>query len=136
MFREGGAYNSAMATLRVPAGASDKLRHAIDLVSRDLEELFEDLDNHQQSLFWSNLHQYALAQTQHKGRSAHLIASADRLDEAVREALEMMDEKFTDHLEDLTKADSEAFWQALHDAAEEEAHEPELPKGRAGKGKR
>jgi hypothetical protein len=121
-----------MVTFRVPAGASDELRHAIELVSRDLEALFEDLDNHQQSLFWSNLHQYALAQTQHKGRSAHLIASPDKLDEAVREALEMMDEKFTEHLDGLTKSDTEHFWQTLHEAAEEEAHASHQPKGRRG----
>jgi hypothetical protein len=121
-----------MVNFRVPSGASEERRHAIELASHDLEALFEDLDNHQQSLFWSNLHQYALAQTQHKGRSAHLIASPDKLDEAVREALEMMDEKFTDHLADLARADTEHFWQALHDAAEEEAHEPHQTRGRRG----
>jgi hypothetical protein len=126
------AYNSAMITFRPPAGASDELRHAIDLVNRDLDALFEDLDTHQQSLFWSNLHQYALAQTQHKGRSAHLVASPDKLDEAVREALEMMDEKFTDHLEELTKGDLDGFWQALHEVAEEQAHAMPHARGRKG----
>jgi hypothetical protein len=125
-----------MVTLRAPSGASEELRHAIELVSRDLVEIFEDLDNQQQSLFWSNLHQYALAQTQHKGQSAHPVASPEKLDEAVREALEIMDERFTDHLEELTKADIDGFWQALHDVSEEEAHETQLPKGRPGKGKR
>jgi hypothetical protein len=121
-----------MVTIRVPAGASEELRHAIELVSRDLEALFEDLDNHQQSLFWSNLHQYALAQTQHKGRSAHLIASPDKLDEAVREALEMVDEKLADHLEELSKGDTDHFWETLHETAEEEAHASHQPKGRRG----
>jgi hypothetical protein len=135
MFHSAAAYNSAMVTFRVPAGASKELSHAIELVNRDLEELFENLDNHRQSLFWSNLHQYALAQTQHKGRSAHLIA-APELDEAVRGSLEMMDERLTDHLEGLSRADNERFWQTVHDVAEEEAHEPQQPKGRPGKGKR
>jgi hypothetical protein len=136
MFRGADAYNSAMVTFRVPAGASEELSHAIELVNRDLEGLFEDLDNHQQSLFWSNLHQYALAQTQHKGRSAHLIASPEKIDEGVREALEMLDERLTNHLESLTSGDTDRFWQALHELAEEEAHETQQPKGRHGKGKR
>jgi hypothetical protein len=131
----GGAYNSGMGILRAPSGASEELRHAVELVNRDLEGFFDDLDRHQQSQFWANLHQYALAQTQHKGRSAHLIASPE-IDEAVREALEMADERLTDHLERVTGPDQERFWQILHETAEEQAHETPQSRGRPGGGKR
>jgi hypothetical protein len=136
IFRKTDAYNSGMITLRAPTDVSEALRHAIELVNRDLDEFLDDLDRNQQNQFWSNLHQYALAQTQHKGRDAHLIA-APEVDEGVREALEMADERITDHLESLARADAERFWQVLHEASEEQAHAmPERPKGRHGGGKR
>ncbi len=109
-----------MITLSAPSGASEALRHAVDLVNRDLENLLEDLDTHQQFQFWSNLHQYALAQTEGKGQRAHLIASAERVDAAAREALELADEKLTEHLEPLSRPDCERFWRMLHSTAEEQ----------------
>jgi hypothetical protein len=122
-----------MVTFRAPEDASGELRHAADLVNRDLESLLEHLARHQQHQFWSNLHQYALGQIQHKGRSAHLIAD-DRVDAAARQALELTDERFTDHLEHLSADDCDRFWRTVHEVAEEQARETGQPIARRGGG--
>lgn len=109
-----------MITFRAPSGASEALGHAVDLVNRDLEGMLDGLDTHQQFQFWSNLHQYALAQSEHKGQRAHLIASAERVDAAAREALELADEKFIEHLEPLSGPECDRFWHILHAVAEEQ----------------
>ncbi len=120
-FQPGHSYNARMITFRAPSGASAALHHAVDLVNRDLDGLLDDLDTHQQYQFWSNLHQYALGHTEHKERQMHLIASADGVDAAAREALELADEKFAEHLETLSGMDRDRFWQMLHAVAEQQA---------------
>ncbi len=110
-----------MITFRAPSGASEALRHAIDLVNRDLEGLLDSLDTHQQYQFWSNLHQYALAQSERKKHRPNLIASGERVDASAREALELADERFIEHLDPLSGADSDRFWHILHAVAEDQA---------------
>ena len=90
-------YNSGMIILRAPSGASEQLSHAIELVNRDLDGSLDHLDTEQQNEFWTNLHQFALGETRGDGRNARLIA-AERVNTAVREALEMTDEKIALHL--------------------------------------
>src|SRR6476660_1699147 len=90
--RRAAPYNSGMVTLRAPSGASEQPAHAIELVNRDLDGSLDHLDTEQQNEFWMNLHQFALAETRGEGRNARLIA-AERVNTAVREALEMTDEK-------------------------------------------
>lgn len=136
MLGAAAAYNSGMVTFRAPSGVSEELRHAVELVNRDLDGLLDELDTHEQGEFWSNLHQYAQAQTEGKGRRARLVASPGKVGEAVREALEMADGKIAAHLESVDRADCERFWQMLYEAAEEQAHETKHPKARHGGGKR
>jgi hypothetical protein len=125
-----------MITFEVPSGASDALRHAVDLVNRDLQGLLDELDTHRQYQFWSNLHQYALAQTEGKLQRPHLIASAERVDTAAREALELADEKFSEHLEPLSAMDRTRFWRMIHEFAEQQAEMTGHTKVRFGGGKR
>jgi len=124
-----------MITFATPSGASEALRHAVGLVNRDLAGLLDDLDTHQQFQFWSNLHQYALAQTEGKSHSAHLIASAERVDAAAREALELADEKFSEHLEPLRATDRSRFWQMIHEFSEQQAGMTGHTRVRSGGGK-
>src|SRR4051794_4923274 len=91
--RRAAPYNSGMITLRAPSGASEQLAHAIELVNRDFDGFLDHLDTKQQNEFWGNLHQFALAETRGEGRNAGLIAD-DRVNTAVRESLQMADEKF------------------------------------------
>jgi len=123
-----------MITLPAPSGASEPLRHAIDLINRDLDGLLDDLDTHQQFQFWSNLHQYALAHTEGKQRPG-LIASAEHVDGAAREALELADEKLIEHMDPLGSADCDRFWQILVSAAEQQAEMTGHTKTRHGGGK-
>jgi hypothetical protein len=131
----GGSYNARMTTFRAPSGASEALRHAVELVNRDLEGLLDDLDTHQQYQFWSNLHQYALAQSEHKRQRPHLIASAEAVDAAAREALELADEKFAEHLDPLSGMDRDRFWRMLHETAEQQAEMTGHTKAGFGGGK-
>jgi hypothetical protein len=130
-FRECDSYNSGMVTFRAPSGASEQLAHAIELVNRDLDGLLDHLDLKRQNEFWTDLHQFALAETQGKGRNAHLIA-AEHINPKVREALELFDEKVETHLASATPADREQFWQMLHDVSEEQARESKQPKAKHG----
>jgi hypothetical protein len=125
-----------MITFEVPSGASDALRHAVDLVNRDLEGLLDDLDNHQQFQFWSNLHQYALAHTEGKPERPPLIASAERVDGAARQALELTDEKLSEHLHPLRPTDRNRFWQMIHEYSEQQAEMTGHTKIRFGGSKR
>ena len=122
-----------MLTLRAPSGASEQLAHAIELVNRDFDGSLDHLDTEQQNEFWTNLHQFALAETRGEGRNAHLIA-AERVNSAVREALEMADEKIALHLAKMGKEDREQFWRMLHDAAEQQVRGTKQPKARHGGG--
>ena len=122
-----------MITLRAPSGASEQLAHAIELVNRDLDGSLDHLDTEQQNEFWTNLHQFALAETRGEGRNARLIA-AERVNTAVREALEMTDEKIALHLAKVGKDDRERFWRMLHEAAEQQIRDTKSPKARHGGG--
>jgi hypothetical protein len=122
-----------MITLSAPSGASEPLAHAIELVNRDLDGVLEHLDTEQQIEFWTNLHQFALAETRGEGRTAHLIA-AERVNTAVREALAMADEKFALHLVTTSKEDRDRFWRMLHEAAEQQIRDTKSPKARHGGG--
>ncbi|HLH15690.1 MAG TPA: hypothetical protein VKX45_00645 [Bryobacteraceae bacterium] len=121
-----------MVTFRAPSGASEGLRHVVDLANRDLQGLLNDLDTHQQGQFWENLHGYALARAEHRIPVPHLIASPERVDRAVREALELADEKFAGHLEALSGPDRERFWRMLHEHAEQQQATTRHPKARHG----
>jgi hypothetical protein len=122
-----------MITLRAPSGASEQLAHAIELVNRDLDGSLDHLDTEQQNEFWTNLHQFALGETRGEGRTAHLIA-AERVNSAVRVALEMVDEKIALHLAKTGKEDREQFWRMLHEAAEQQIRDTKSPKARHGGG--
>ena len=122
-----------MITLRAPSGASEQLAHAIELVNRDLDGSLDHLDTEQQNEFWTNLHQFALAETRGDGRNARLIA-AERVNTAVREALEMADEKIALHLANVGKKDRDQFWRMLHEAAEQQIRDTKHPKARHGRG--
>ena len=116
--------------LQAPSGASEELRHAVELVNRDLDGLLEGLDTHQQAQFWENLHHYALAHVRHKRRNPHLVASPEKVDAAVREALELADEKFIAHLEGLAGLDHDRFWRMLHEVAERQEEATEHSRAR------
>jgi hypothetical protein len=122
-----------MITLRAPSGASEQLAHAIELVNRDFDGFLDHLDTRQQNEFWENLHQFALAETRGEGRNAGLIAD-DRVNKAVREALQMADEKFAVHLAGVGKQDREQFWRMVHEAAEQQIRDTKHPKARHGGG--
>jgi hypothetical protein len=122
-----------MITLRAPSGASEQLAHAIELVNRDLDGSLDHLDTEQQYEFWTNLHQFALGETRGEGRNARLIA-AERVNAAVREALEMADEKIALHLANVGKDDGEQFWRMLHEAAELQIRDTKQQKARHGGG--
>jgi hypothetical protein len=123
-----------MNTLRAPSGASHSLAHAVELINRDLDGLVDHLDKHQQDEFWTGLHQYSLAQTQNPAQNAKLITS-ERVNRAVREALEIADEKLTTHLRDVrNEADRTRLWQMLHEACEEQIRQTKQPKARHGGG--
>jgi hypothetical protein len=122
-----------MIILRAPSGASEQLAHAIELVNRDLDGSLDHLDTEQQNEFWTNLHQFALGETRREGRNAHLIA-AERVNSAVRVALEIADEKIALHLANMGKEDREQFWRMLHEAAEQQARDTKQPKARHGGG--
>ena len=132
-FGECDSYNSGMVTFRAPSGASEQLAHAIELVNRDLDGLIDHLDLKRQNEFWTELHQFALAETQGKGRNAHLIV-AEHINPKVREALELFDEKVATHLAGASRADREQFWRMLHDVSEEQARESKQPKAKHGGG--
>lgn len=120
-----------MITLRVPDGASGQLAHVVELFNRDLDGLLANLDTKQQHEFWTNLHQFALAETEGRGRNAGLIAS-EHVNPAVREALEMADEKLEKHLIRMEPRDREQFWQMVHDSTEQQARDTKQPKARHG----
>jgi hypothetical protein len=122
-----------MIILSAPSGASEQLAHAIELVNRDLDALLSHLDTRQQNEFWTDLHQFALAETRGEGRNAELI-SADHVNTSVREALQMTDEKIAAHLANASKDDRARFWQMLHDAAEQQVNDTKHPKARHGGG--
>jgi hypothetical protein len=122
-----------MIILRAPSGASEQLAHVIELVNRDLDGSLDHLDTEQQNEFWTNLHQFALAETRGEGRNARLIA-AERVNSAVREALEMTDEKIALHLANVGKDDHDQFWRMLHDASEQQIRDTKQPKARHGGG--
>jgi hypothetical protein len=105
----------------------------VELCNRDLDGIQERLDTKQQNEFWTNLHGFALAQTRGAGPDARLIAD-DRLNTAVREGLQMADEKIAAHLAGASKPDRAHFWQMLHEAAEREAQATGQPKARHGGG--
>jgi len=127
-------YNSGMLILRAPSGASDSLAHAIELINRDLDGITDHLDKLRQHEFWSNLHQFALAETKNAGPKAKLVA-ADHVNAAVRKALEMADEKISSHLREVDSAsDRSRLWQMLHEAAEEQMRETKQPKAGHGGG--
>jgi hypothetical protein len=122
-----------MITLRAPAGASQQIAHAIELVNRDLDGSLDHLDTKQQHEFWTNLHQFALGETRGEGRNARLIA-AERMNTSVREALEMFDEKVALHLAGASGDDRAQFWRMLHDVAEQQIRDTKQPKARHGGG--
>jgi hypothetical protein len=123
-----------MMILRAPSGASDSLAHAIELINRDLDGVLEGLDTHRQNEFWTDLHQYALTKIRgRQGNDARLIVS-DHVNTAVREALEMADEKIVTHLRELDADSRAGFWQMLHDAAEQQIRDTKHPKARHGEG--
>jgi hypothetical protein len=121
-----------MVTFRAPSGASEGLRHAVELVNRDLNGLLDALDTRQQGQFWDNLHGYALMHAEHKKRSAHLIASAAKVDHGAREALELADEKIAKHLEGLSGIERDGFWRMLHEFAAQQEEATRHPKARHG----
>ena len=122
-----------MLTLRAPSGASEELAHAIELVNRDLDGSLDHLDTKQQNEFWTNLHQFALAEARGEGRNARLIA-AEHVNTSVREALQMTDEKFALHLANVNQNDRNQFWRMLHEAAEQQIRDTKHPKARHGGG--
>lgn len=122
-----------MITLRAPSGASQELAHAIELVNRDLGDLLAELDTEQQNEFWSNLHQFALAETHKGGRKARLIA-AGRVNTEVREALQLLDDKIASHLAGAGTSDRQAFWRMVHDVSEQQARDTKQTKARHGRG--
>ena len=123
-----------MLFLRAPSGASESLAHAIELINRDLDTFVGNLDTAQQNEFWTELHQYALKQCQNPGGNARLVSS-DRVNTAVREALEMTDEKLSTHLRDVADEDDRLrAWQMLHDASETQIRQTKQPKARHGGG--
>ncbi len=122
-----------MNILQAASGASEPLAHAIELINRDLDGLIDRLDTHRQNEFWTELRQYALMQTQNPEKRGNLIV-ADHVNAAVRESLQMADEKLTTHLRDLPDGDRARVWQVLHDAAEEQIRQTKHPKARHGGG--
>ncbi len=63
---------AGMILVTAPEGKSEALRHAVELTNCDLDGLLDGLSTTEQNQFWSNLHGYALAEKQGRGRSAHL----------------------------------------------------------------
>ena len=122
-----------MITLRAPSGASEQLAHAIELINRDLDGSLDHLNTRQQNEFWTNLHQYALAEMRGEGRNAGLIAD-EQVNTAVRDALQMLDEKVALHLANAGKDDRDHFWRMLHEAAEQQIRDTKHPKARHGGG--
>jgi hypothetical protein len=120
-----------MITLRAPSGASQQLAHAVELFNRDLNGILDKFDTKQQNEFWTNLHGFALSETRGESRNAALIAD-DRVNTAVREALQLADEKIAGRLHNAGKQDRAEFWQMLHDAAEREVEATKHPKARHG----
>jgi hypothetical protein len=129
----GRSYDAGMITLRAPSGASEQLAHAVELFNRDLDRILRQLDTKQHNEFWTDLHGFALAETRGEGGGATLISS-DRVNAAVREALEIVDEKIETHLAHAGKQDRAEFWQMLHAAAEREAESSKQAKARHGGG--
>ena len=122
-----------MLFLRAPSGASESLAHAVELINRDLGSIVANLDTHRQNEFWTELHQYALAQTQNPGANTHLV-TGEHVNHAVREALEITDEKLTTHLRQAGNEDRARVWRMLHDAAEHQIRDTKHPKARHGGG--
>jgi hypothetical protein len=120
-----------MITLSAPSGASEALRHAVELVNRDLDGVLEKLDTKHQNLFWSDLGEYAQKQIAHEDRNAKLVAG-DEVPELVRESLRDMDQKITTHVRNLSGPDRSHFWQMLNQAAERQAADTKSPKARFG----
>jgi hypothetical protein len=120
-----------MVNMSAPSGASEALRHAVDLTNRNLDGLLEKLSTGEQHAFWTDLRHYALAEMRHEGRNARLIAS-EHLNEPVREALEMIDAKIAQHLENASPADTAQFWELLHSAADIQEGATRQPKARHG----
>ena len=132
-FPERDSYNRAMVTFRAPSGASQEFAHAIELVNRDLEVLLDNLDTHRQHEFWIDLHGFALARIREQPRVAPLVVG-DQVNDGVRQALQMFDEKTTAHLRAIGDDDRERFWHMLHEVSEEQARETKHPKARHGGG--
>lgn len=127
-------YTGGMLILRAPSGASEPFAHAIELINRDLDGLLEGLDTHRQNEFWTDLRGYALKQSEDPASNTRLIAS-DHVNTAVREALEMADEKISTHLRALPNHEDRArIWQMLHQAAEQQIEDTKHPKARHGGG--
>jgi hypothetical protein len=114
-----------MLILRAPSGASERLAHAIELINRDLGDLVAPLDRRQQTEFWSDLDRYA--------QEEQLVVSA-HVNTAVREALDMADEKLTTHLRAIHDDERSRVRQMLHEACEEQLRQTKQPKARHGGG--
>jgi hypothetical protein len=114
-----------MLILRAPSGASERLAHAIELINRDLGDLVARLDKHQQAEFWSDLDRYA--------QEEQLVVS-EHVNTAVREALDIADEKLTTHLRPIDDDERSRVRQMLHEACEQQLRQTKQPKARHGGG--
>lgn len=120
-----------MITMRTPDGASEALRHAVDLVNRDLEGILGKLDTHEQNRFWEEWKLFSNTQIEGRGREAQLIVGAE-IPEGVRDGLRELDARVAQHLHPLNRGDRRHFWVLMRDLAEEQQEETKHPKARLG----
>jgi len=121
-----------MGTLVAPSGASEPLRHAVEMTDRDVDELLTKLDTSDQNLFWGEVERYAASQI---GQRANVpLAAGEHIPELVREALRDVEMRMLKHFRGVSAADRDQFWRTLQNAAGEQAAQTRRPKARAGGG--
>jgi hypothetical protein len=123
----------SMIIMQAPSGASEALRHAVELVNRDLDGILAKLDTGEQNRLWEEWRLFSTTQIEGRGREAQLIVGAE-IPEGVRESLRDLDARVAQHLHSLNRGDRRQFWMLMRGAAEEQAEPAKQPKARFGGG--
>ena len=100
-----------MATSFPLENVPDPVRHALDVIGREIDRQLAGLNTKEQNEFWTQIHGYALVRTREKARPP-LIASA-HVEESVRRALQLIDGHIRTHTAQLDAARRVEYWR-LH----------------------
>jgi hypothetical protein len=97
-------------------GVSEPVRHALEIVGREIDRQIASLTTEQHAEFRHQLHGYGLIRVKRKARLP--LAAADHLAEPIRRALDTIDSHIHSHIERLNEPDRQRFWEVLHEQTE------------------